>query len=101
MCEMDTWGFRNHQESHSLHILPVAELGFFQPLGRNKGNSVEVAAARRVRAYQQYWWRAFLSHTGLAETMDILDSLISADANTPIRAGRKRKRAGKQAPAAG
>lgn len=97
MCEMDTWGLRNHQESHSVHILPVAELGFFRPLGRNKGNSVEVAAAQRVRAYQQYWW----SHTGLAETMDILDSLISADANIPIRARRKRERAGKQAPAAG
>lgn len=56
MHEMDTWMFRVTKKSRSVHILPVAELEFFQPLGRNKGSSVEeVVTAWKVGVYEQYW----------------------------------------------
>jgi hypothetical protein len=93
--------FRYHQEKPFSTHSSSGRATIFPASRENKGNSAKVAEAQRVRAYQQYWWRAFLSHTGLTETMDILDSLISVDVNTPIRVGRKRERAGKQAPAAG
>lgn len=40
-------------------------------------------------------------HMGLTETMDILDSLISVNADTPIRVGGEKERTRRQAPAAG
>lgn len=40
-------------------------------------------------------------HIGLTETMDILDSLISVSADTPVRVGGERERRRRQAPAAG
>lgn len=40
-------------------------------------------------------------HMGLTETMEILDSLISVSADTPIRVGGEREGIRRQAPAAG
>lgn len=53
MHEMDMWIFRVPKKSRSVHILPVSELEFLQPLGRNKGNGVEeVVTALKVGVYE-------------------------------------------------